>query len=80
MARNKSIQVACEPKLYDKIIAYRKENKISSDANAMRELTLIGLNSLGVKRATNQPSDRDLLESILLHVTKKGGDELVSLD
>lgn len=80
MARNKTVQVACEPTLYEKIIAYRNMNKLSSDANAMRELALIGLRSLESEPVKGKPSDRELLESILFHVTKKDGDIVVSLD
>ncbi|WP_338729063.1 hypothetical protein V8687_23605 (plasmid) [Shewanella baltica] len=83
MARNKVVQVPCESKLYAKISAYRNSENLSSDANSVRQLVAIGLRSLEVSAVMikpNQPSERELLESILFHVTKKGGDELVSLD
>lgn len=46
MARNKMIQVSCEPLIYEKVKQYRNVNKLSSDASAMRQLALIGLSSL----------------------------------
>ncbi|AEG13609.1 hypothetical protein Sbal175_4398 (plasmid) [Shewanella baltica BA175] len=70
MARNKMIQVSCEPLIYEKVEAYRNLNKLSSDASAMRQLALIGLRSLESEPVKGRPSDRDLLESILFHVTK----------
>lgn len=70
MARNKMIQVSCEPLIYEKVKQYRNVNKLSSDASAMRQLALIGLSSLDREPVKGMPTDRDLLESILFHVTK----------
>lgn len=80
MARNKSIQVACEPKMYDKVSAYRKENKLSSDAGAMRELALIGIRHLEGEPESGKQSDRELLELILFHVTENDSELVVCLD
>lgn len=80
MAKSKVVQVPCEAILYEKISAYRNANKISSDASAMRQLALVGLRSLEGESVKGKPSDRELLESILFHVTKNDGDIVVSLD
>ncbi|MGI2081536.1 hypothetical protein [Shewanella sp. S23-S33] len=80
MAKSKVVQVPCEAILYEKISAYRNTNKISSDASAMRQLALVGLRSLEGESVKGKPSDRELLESILFHVTKNDGDIVVSLD
>ncbi len=70
MARNKSIQVACAPDLYAKIVAYRNEKNISSDADAMRELTLFALRILEHKDDAEGLSTRELLEVILTYTVK----------
>lgn len=79
MARNKVVQVACAPALYNKISEYRCSNDFASDAEALRALALIGLHSLNSQGSVAQsdkiniPSDREVLESILYHVTKGYG-------
>ncbi|WP_338729061.1 hypothetical protein V8687_23600 (plasmid) [Shewanella baltica] len=70
MARNKAVQVACNPELYEKLTAYRKEKKLSSDADAMRELTLFALRILEHKDDAEGLSTRELLETILTYAVK----------
>ena len=41
------------------------------DAEAVRELVLIGLSNVDPLGSDNKPSNRELLESILFHVTKE---------
>lgn len=70
MARNKAVQVACNPELYEKLTAYRNEKKLSSDADAMRELTLFALRILEHKDDAEGLSTRELLEVILTYTVK----------
>lgn len=74
MARNKVVQVACEVNVYKKIREYRSDNNLSSDASAVRQLMLIGLETLSSHTDSNRPSDRELLENILFHVTKNNNE------
>ena len=70
MARNKAVQVACNPELYEKLTAYRNEKNLSSDADAMRELTLFALRILEHKDDAEGLSTRELLEVILTYTVK----------
>lgn len=70
MARNKAVQVACSPNLYEKISAYRVEKNLASDAEAMRELTLFALRILEHSDSGEEVSTRELLESILKYTVK----------
>ena len=69
MSKSKAVQVACAPNLYADLTLYRKTKGLGSDAEAMRELVLIGLSNVDSLGGDNQPSNRELLESILFHVT-----------
>ena len=71
MARNKAVQVACSPSLYEKLSAYREEKNLSSDADAMRELTLFALRILEHSDDSDEGlSTRELMEIILTYVVK----------
>jgi hypothetical protein len=53
---------------------YRRDDDITSDAEALRALALIGLHSLASRSVNvddDKPSNRALLETILYHVTKE---------
>ena len=70
MARNKAVQVACSPELYDKLVLYREDKNLSSDADAMRELTLFALRILEHSDNDDGLSNRQLMEIILTYVVK----------
>ena len=71
MARNKAVQVACNPELYEKLTAYRNEKNLSSDADAMRELTLFALRVIEHSSDEDEGiSTRELLEVLLGNVIK----------
>ena len=71
MAQSKAVQVACSPNLYEKLSAYRSEKKLSSDADAMRELTLFALRILEHADDKSEGiTTRELLEVLLENVMK----------
>lgn len=71
MARNKVIQVACPPELYAKIMDYKDTKKLTSDADAMRELTLFALRVIEHSSDNDEGiSTRELLEVLLGNVIK----------
>lgn len=70
MARNKVIQVACPPELYSKVLDYKSDKKLTSDADALRELALFALRVLEHSDNDDGLSTRELLESILKYTVK----------
>lgn len=71
MARNKVIQVACPPELYAKIMDYKDTKKLTSDADAMRELALFALRVIEHSSDKDEGiSTRELLEVLLGNVIK----------
>ncbi|MPY23755.1 hypothetical protein [Shewanella sp. YLB-07] len=70
MARNKVIQVACAPELYSNVVDYKKSKNLTSDAEAMRELTLFALRLLAHSDNDDGLSTRELMETILIYVVK----------
>jgi hypothetical protein len=71
MARNKVIQVACPPDLYSQIKDYKEAKNLTSDADAMRELTLFALRVIEHSSDKDEGiSTRELLEVLLENVVK----------